>query len=117
MAKANMTMTADIQVAAREIDFVTRFGKNWEHLREIMGIMRPIRKQPGVTLKSKKANLVLQNGNVGEGEDIPFSKATIEEIPYEILHHITDRITHEVDGINRVVLDLTPKPIGTIEWE
>ncbi len=43
--------------------------------------------------------------------------ATIEEIPYSLLHHITDRITHEVDGINRVLLDLTPKPIGTIEWE
>ena len=43
--------------------------------------------------------------------------ATIEEIPYNILHKITDRITKEVPGINRVVLDLTPKPIGTIEWE
>ena len=43
--------------------------------------------------------------------------ATIEEIPYEILHKITNRITNEVDGINRVCLDLTPKPIGTIEWE
>ena len=43
--------------------------------------------------------------------------ATIEEIPYEVLHKITDRITSEVDGINRVLLDLTPKPIGTIEWE
>ena len=43
--------------------------------------------------------------------------ATIEEIPYEVLHKITDRITHEVDGINRVLYDLTPKPIGTIEWE
>ena len=43
--------------------------------------------------------------------------ATIEEIPYSVLHHITDRITHEVPGINRVLLDLTPKPIGTIEWE
>jgi len=43
--------------------------------------------------------------------------ATIEEIPYPLLHHITDRITHEVEGINRVLLDLTPKPIGTIEWE
>lgn len=43
--------------------------------------------------------------------------ATIEEIPYELLHHITDRITHEVEGINRVLYDLTPKPIGTIEWE
>ncbi|MBQ5765119.1 MAG: glutamine-hydrolyzing GMP synthase [Clostridia bacterium] len=43
--------------------------------------------------------------------------ATIEEIPYSLLHHITYRITHEVEGINRVLLDLTPKPIGTIEWE
>ena len=43
--------------------------------------------------------------------------ATIEEIPYAVLHKITDRITHEVPGINRVCLDLTPKPIGTIEWE
>ncbi len=43
--------------------------------------------------------------------------ATIEEIPYALLHHITDRITHEVEGINRVLMDLTPKPIGTIEWE
>ena len=43
--------------------------------------------------------------------------ATIEEIPYPLLHHITNRITHEVEGINRVLLDLTPKPIGTIEWE
>ena len=43
--------------------------------------------------------------------------ATIEEIPYAVLHIITERITHEVEGINRVCLDLTPKPIGTIEWE
>ncbi|MDO4748056.1 MAG: glutamine-hydrolyzing GMP synthase [Eubacteriales bacterium] len=43
--------------------------------------------------------------------------ATIEEIPYSVLHHITDRITNEVYGINRVLLDLTPKPVGTIEWE
>ena len=43
--------------------------------------------------------------------------ATIEEIPYPLLHKITDRITHEVEGINRVLYDLTPKPIGTIEWE
>ena len=43
--------------------------------------------------------------------------ATIEEIPYEVLHKITARITTEVEGINRVLLDLTPKPVGTIEWE
>ena len=43
--------------------------------------------------------------------------ATIEEIPYAVLHHITARITAEVEGINRVLFDLTPKPVGTIEWE
>ncbi len=43
--------------------------------------------------------------------------ATIEEIPYAILHKIVDRITNEVEGINRVLMDLTPKPVGTIEWE
>ena len=43
--------------------------------------------------------------------------ATIEEIPYPLIHHITNRITHEVDGINRVMVDVTPKPVGTIEFE
>ena len=43
--------------------------------------------------------------------------ATIEEIPYAVLHKITQRITNEVSGINRVLYDLTPKPTGTIEWE
>ena len=43
--------------------------------------------------------------------------ATIEEIPYPLIHHITDRITHEVEGINRVMVDVTPKPVGTIEFE
>jgi GMP synthase (glutamine-hydrolysing) len=43
--------------------------------------------------------------------------ATIEEIPYSLLHHITQRIVTEVPGVNRVLYDLTPKPTGTIEWE
>ena len=43
--------------------------------------------------------------------------ATIEQLPYELLEHITERITHEVPGINRVLYDLTPKPTGTIEYE
>ena len=43
--------------------------------------------------------------------------ATIEEIPYAVLHKITQRITSEVEGINRVLYDITPKPTGTIEWE
>ena len=43
--------------------------------------------------------------------------ATVEEIPYAVLHKITARITAEVEGVNRVLYDLTPKPVGTIEWE
>ena len=43
--------------------------------------------------------------------------ATIEEIPYAVLHKVTSRITNEVEGVNRVLYDLTPKPVGTIEWE
>lgn len=43
--------------------------------------------------------------------------ATIEEIPYALLHKIVERIIHEVKGVNRVLYDLTPKPTGTIEWE
>ena len=43
--------------------------------------------------------------------------ATVEDVPFELLRHITQRITHEVKGVNRVLYDLTPKPTGTIEWE
>ncbi len=43
--------------------------------------------------------------------------ATVENIPFELMEHITDRITHEVPGVNRVLYDFTPKPTGTIEWE
>ena len=43
--------------------------------------------------------------------------ATVENVPFELLEHITDRITKEVEGVNRVLYDLTPKPCGTIEWE
>ena len=72
----------DISVAAREIDFVTRFGRNWEYLREILGIMRPIKKAPGTVLKSKYATVTLQDGNIGEGETIPYSKAEVKSKDY-----------------------------------
>lgn len=84
MAKPNLTTSADL-IAIRELDFVMRFAKNWDHLREIIGITRPIKKQPGTVLKSKYAELTLANGNIGEGEEIPYSQATVKEKFYATL--------------------------------
>lgn len=64
-------------VTAREIDFVTRFGDNWESLRNIIGITRPIRKTPGSALVSYTADVALASGSVDAGKVIPYSKATI----------------------------------------
>ena len=66
-------------VTAREVDFVTRFNDNWDALRNILGIMRPIRKTPGTQLISYTASVALENGEVGAGEVIPYSKATITQ--------------------------------------
>lgn len=82
MAKNNLTKQADIQVRAREVDFVTRFERNWEHLREILGVLRMIKKDPGSTLKSKYAQGKLESGLVGEGEEIPYSKFEVKEKSY-----------------------------------
>ena len=83
MAKENLIVTNDIQVNPREVDFVSRFEQSWEHLREILGIMRPVKKQPGTMLKSKYAAGTLESGNIGEGEEIPYSKFTVQEKEYE----------------------------------
>jgi len=82
MAKANLTKEANISVKAREIDFVTRFNKNWDTLRQIMGISRPIKKSAGTTLKSYVTKVTLQSGNVGEGESVPYSLAEVDEVAY-----------------------------------
>ena len=66
-------------VTAREMDFVNRFGDNWEALRNILGIMRPIRKTPGTSLVSYTADVTLESGAVEPGEVIPYSKATITQ--------------------------------------
>ena len=66
-------------VTAREVDFVTRFADNWEALRNILGIMRPIRKAPGTKLISYTADVALENGDVAPGNVIPYSKTTITQ--------------------------------------
>lgn len=82
MAKSNLTKAANINVTVREIDFVSRFAKNWDALRQIMGIMRPIRKTPGTKLVSYTASCTLQPGNVGEGEEIPYSLTQVNPVAY-----------------------------------
>ena len=72
-------------ITAREIDFVTRFNDNWDALREIMGIMRPIRKAPGTQLVSYSASVTLESGNVPAGAVIPYSKVTMSKSAHEDL--------------------------------
>lgn len=69
-------------IVAREIDFVNRFTDNWEALRKILGIMRPIRKAPGTQLVSYTAKVELEDGNVPAGAVIPYSKATVTKAAY-----------------------------------
>lgn len=86
-AKAGVTTTANIDVTAREVDFVSRFGQNWEALRAILGIMNVIRKAPGTRLVSYTAkvdeNGLVGGASVGEGEEIPFTGFEIEEADYD----------------------------------
>ncbi len=78
---AGIVKTADI-VAAREVDFVTRFANNWQELMDIMGISRLVPKVPGTVLKSKYASVTLEDGAVAEGAVIPYSHATVSEKDY-----------------------------------
>lgn len=82
--KTGLTVANDMStVSAREIDFVTRFNDNWDALRQILGIMRPIRKAPGsklVTYKASMKSSSLAGGTtVGEGEEIPFTEFQVVE--------------------------------------
>jgi hypothetical protein len=84
-APENLTTKSQITTTIREIDFVTQFQKNWDALRTILGISRPIRKAPGTRLVSYKAAVdgSLKGGtDVGEGEDIPLTKTKVEPVTY-----------------------------------
>jgi len=82
MAKENLTKVENIDVSVREIDFVSRFTQNWDALRAILGIMRPIKKTPGTKLVAYTASVTLESGDVAEGNEIPYSLAEVEETAY-----------------------------------
>ena len=110
-------ITKDRLEALREADAILRdefdksglAGKVWQYFIAIPDI-----KSVGVKDESRYEGwpAIIRAVNTTDA-----MSATIEEIPYALLHKITNRITSEVEGINRVLYDLTPKPTGTIEWE
>ena len=110
-------ITRDRLEAVRESDAILReeFAKNglagkvWQYFTIV-----PDFKSTGVKegLRSYDWPVVIRAVNTRDA-----MTATVEDVPFALLQHITDRITHEVAGVNRVLYDLTPKPTGTIEWE
>ena len=110
-------ITRDRLEALRESDAILReeFAKNglegkvWQYFTVV-----PDFKSTGVRDNKRSWDwpVIIRAANTRDA-----MTATIEEIPYKLLHHITQRIITEVPGINRVLYDLTPKPTGTIEWE
>ena len=78
----NTTKANNISVAVKELDFISRFEQTWQALQEILGIMRPVRQQPGTKLVASKASIVLADGNVAEGDEIPLSQANVVPVSY-----------------------------------
>lgn len=85
-AKDALTVVDDFTVRAREVDFVTRFSRNWDALRDILGITRAIRKSAGTQLVAYEASMkseALQGGaNVGEGEEIPYTEFEVNPVSF-----------------------------------
>lgn len=110
-------ITRDRLEAVRESDAILReeFAKNglagkvWQYFTAI-----PDFKSVGVKdgKRTEAYPVIIRAVNTRDA-----MSATVENVPFELLEHITSRITSEVDGVNRVLFDLTPKPTGTIEWE
>lgn len=74
----NTTTTTQMStMAVREVDFIERFQTSWAALRDVLGISRPIRKDPGTKLSAGIASITLQSGTVAEGDEVPLSQATV----------------------------------------
>lgn len=84
-APENMTGQAQIQVRAREIDFVTSFGQNMQALLDVMGIARMIRKENGSVLRVREASGALQSGDVAEGDIVPLSQYEVTEKDFDTI--------------------------------
>lgn len=84
-APDGMTGQGNLEVKAREIDFVTSFGKNIQALLDVLGIARMIRKENGSVLKTKEVTGELKSGDIGEGEEIPYSQYKVTEKVFDTI--------------------------------
>ena len=84
-APDGMTGQGNLEVKAREIDFVTSFGKNIQALLDVLGIARMIRKENGSALKTKEVAGELKSGDIGEGEEIPYSQYKVTEKVFDTI--------------------------------
>lgn len=111
VAKDNTTLTTDITVKAREVDFVEQFSKNWQDLLDILGIMKPIRKAPGTTLVSYKGSIEQLQESVGEGEEIPYSKAKVKEVTKEDLTIDKYASAVTIEAVNKYGADIAVQKV------
>ena len=88
----NTTTTENFNIDAKVVEFVERFNMNWDALREIMGVMRPIRKTPGTRLRSYKVNITRGGGQPAEGDEVALSQADVEEVSHKDLSLKADRM-------------------------
>lgn len=87
----NTTTTENFNLQARAVDFADRFDANWDAFREILGIMRPVRKTPGTRLVSYKATVTLNEAEYTEGDEVPLSAVNVEEVAHKDLVLKPDR--------------------------
>ena len=87
----NTITTENFDLQAKAVDLADRFDANWEALREILGIMRPIRKTPGTRLVSYKATVTMNENPHVEGDEVPLSSVSLEEVAHKDLVLKPDR--------------------------
>lgn len=87
----NTITTENFDLQARAVDFADRFDANWDALREILGIMRPVRKTPGTRLISYKTTVTLNDAAYTEGDEVPLSSVSVEEVAHKDLALTPDR--------------------------
>lgn len=87
----NTITKENFDLQSKAVDFADRFDANWDALREIMGIMNPVRKTPGTRLVSYKAEVTLNDAAYTEGDEVPLSKVDVSEVAHKDLTLKPDR--------------------------